>query len=119
MPRRAIQADVFTAIAEPRRRQILDLLARRGESPVGDVVTALRLPQPAVSKHLGMLRSIGVVAVRRQGQSRLYRLNGQGLKPVHDWVVMFEQFWAAQLERIKARAERRAAQLEASSRTNN
>ena len=110
MPRAATTADVFNAIAEPRRRQIIDLLAARHPQPVGDLVTALRLPQPAVSKHLGVLRKVGIVTVTQQGQNRLYQLNAQSLKPVHDWVKTYERYWSQQLKRIKDRAERSAAQ---------
>jgi DNA-binding transcriptional ArsR family regulator len=110
MPRAATTADVFNAIAEPRRRQIIDLLAAGQPQPVGDLVTSLRLPQPAVSKHLGVLRKVGIVSVTQQGQHRLYQLNAQSLKPVHDWVKAYERFWSHQLKRIKDRAERTAAQ---------
>lgn len=106
MARAATTADVFNAVAEPRRRQIIDLLSA-GERPVGDLVAALRLPQPAVSKHLGVLRKVGLVAMSKQGQHRVYRLNARELKPVHDWTKTFERFWAHQLDRIKQRAERK------------
>jgi DNA-binding transcriptional ArsR family regulator len=108
MPRAATTADVFNAIAEPRRRQIVDLLARRGALAVGMIVVALELPQPAVSKHLGVLRKVGVVSVTKQGQQRLYKFEARKLKPVHDWVKSFEQLWSHQLDRIKERAEQRA-----------
>jgi DNA-binding transcriptional ArsR family regulator len=108
MPRAATTADVFNAIAEPRRRQILDLLARRGALAVGTIVLALGLRQPSVSKHLGVLRKVGVVSVTKQGQERLYDLEAGELKPVHDWVKTFERLWSHQLDRIKQRAERRA-----------
>lgn len=108
MPRLPTTADVFNAIAEPRRRQIIELLARRGALVVGALVRALGLPQPAVSKHLGVLRKVGVVAVRKQGKERLYQLEAAKLKPVHDWVTGFEEFWGHQLDRIKERAEQRA-----------
>jgi DNA-binding transcriptional ArsR family regulator len=99
---------VFNAIAEPRRRQIIDLLARHGQQAVGELVHSLRLPQPAVSKHLGVLRRVRVVSVGRRGRSRIYRLNPQRLKPVHDWVKYYERFWSHQLSRIKQRAEQKA-----------
>jgi DNA-binding transcriptional ArsR family regulator len=108
MARAATTSDVFNAIAEPRRRQIIDLLASAGERPVGDLVRTLRIPQPAVSKHLGVLRSVRVVSVSRRGRRRMYRLNPRRLKPVHDWVRVYERFWSHQLSRIKARAEGRA-----------
>ena len=108
MPRVPTTSDVFNAIAEPRRRQILDLLARRGALDVGTLVVALGLPQPAVSKHLGVLRKVGVVAVLKQGKQRVYNLEAQKLKTVHDWVKAFEEHWGQQLDRIKERAELRA-----------
>jgi DNA-binding transcriptional ArsR family regulator len=108
MPRAATTSDVFNAIAEPRRRQIIDLLARRGEREVGELVAELQLPQPAVSKHLGVLRQVGLVNVTRHGRNRLYRLNPQQLKAVHEWTKTFEHFWSRQLDRIRARAERAA-----------
>jgi DNA-binding transcriptional ArsR family regulator len=110
MARAATTSDVFNAIAEPRRRQIVDLLAQQGALAVGALVAALNLSQPAVSKHLGVLRSVGVVSVAQQGQQRLYRLEARGLKPVHDWIKNYEKHWAHQLGRIKERAERKAAQ---------
>ena len=108
MPRAATTADVFNAIAEPRRRQIVELLARRGALTVGTIVLALGLPQPAISKHLGVLRKVGAVSVTKQGQQRLYNFEAGTVKPVHDWVKNFEQMWSHQLDRIKQRAERKA-----------
>ena len=105
MARAATTSDVFNAIAEPRRREIIALLADRGEQAVGDLVHTLRIPQPAVSKHLGVLRTVRLVSVNRRGRSRLYRLNARELKVVHDWVKEYERFWTHQLNRIKARAE--------------
>jgi len=99
MARHPTPADAFNAVAEPRRRQILDLLAR-GERPVNDVVAALGLAQPQVSKHLRVLREAGLVGVRGSGQQRLYRLNAEKLKPIHDWVKTFEQFWAESFDRL-------------------
>ena len=110
MARAATTTDVFNAIAEPRRRQIIELLARRGSLAVGAVVLALGLPQPAVSKHLGVLRKVGVVSVDQEGRQRVYSLNAQELKSVYDWIKSFEQFWTHQLDRIKQRAELRARQ---------
>jgi DNA-binding transcriptional ArsR family regulator len=111
MARAATTADVFNAIAEPRRRQIIDLLGDTRARPVGDVAVFLGLAQPAVSKHLGVLRKVGLVSVTRLGQQRLYSLNPQELKPVNDWVKPFERFWTQQVDRIKQRAEAKAAEL--------
>src|SRR5262245_40128911 len=108
MARAATTSDVFNAIAEPRRRKIIDLLAGGGEQAVGDLVGALRIRQPAVSKHLGVLRRVRIVSVSRRGRRRMYRLNARELKPVHDWVKTYERFWSHQLTRIKERAERKA-----------
>jgi DNA-binding transcriptional ArsR family regulator len=108
MPRATTTSDVFNAIAEPRRREIIKLLSAGEEHAVGDLVRSLRLPQPAVSKHLGVLRSVRIVSVNRRGRRRLYRLNAKELKPVHDWVRYFERFWTNQIDRIKERAERKA-----------
>jgi DNA-binding transcriptional ArsR family regulator len=107
MPRAATTTDVFNAIAEPRRREIIGMLEDGNEHAVGDVVLRLRMPQPAVSKHLGVLRKVGVVTVSKRGQLRMYRLNAKELKPVHDWVKTYERFWAHQLDRIKVRAEQK------------
>lgn len=93
--------DVFGALAEPRRRQIVDLLAD-GERPVNDLVALTGLAQPQVSKHLRVLREVGVVAVREEGRRRLYRLNGTALRPVHDWVVGFERLWTERFEALDA-----------------
>ena len=109
MPRAAATADVFNAIAEPRRRQIIELLRGR-QHAVGELVDRLRIPQPAVSKHLGVLRRMGLVSVEKQGQQRFYRLEAEKLKTVHDWVKMYERYWSHQLDRIKARAELNARQ---------
>ena len=107
MARAATTADAFNAVAEPRRRQILDVLAG-GERPVNDLVHRLGLARPLVSKHLRVLRQVGLVDVRDEGRQRIYRLNGRSLKPIHDWVRTFEGFWDDQLDRIKERAERLA-----------
>ncbi len=111
MSRTASASNVFTAIAEPRRRQIIDLLSRGRGLAVGTIVVTLGLPQPAVSKHLGVLREVGLVSVSKQGQHRVYELNVDQLRPVYDWVKSFEQHWERQLDRIKVRAERRAQNL--------
>jgi DNA-binding transcriptional ArsR family regulator len=108
MARAATTTDVFNAIAEPRRREVIAVLAGGGEYSVGEVVVRLKMPQPAVSKHLGVLRKVGVVSVIKRGQHRMYRLNAAELKPVHDWVKVFERFWTHQLSQIKVRAERKA-----------
>jgi DNA-binding transcriptional ArsR family regulator len=114
MARAPTTTDVFNAIAEPRRRQIIDLLGDLHGRPVGDLVHHLGLPQPAVSKHLGVLRKVGLVSVARHGQQRVYRLNPQELKPVNDWVKPFERYWTSQIDRIKQRAEEKAAAQRAS-----
>jgi DNA-binding transcriptional ArsR family regulator len=101
MARAATTTDAFNAIAEPRRRQILDLLAH-GERPVGELVRMLGLPQPQVSKHLRVLREVGAVDVRELGRQRLYSLNGRALKPVHDWVRPFEQTWSERFHALDA-----------------
>src|SRR5262245_15912899 len=108
MPRAATTTDVFNAIAEPRRRQIIELLAQRGSLAVGALVLALGLPQPSVSKHLGVLLEVGVVSVNKSGRQRVYRLNPQELKSVYDWTKAFEHFWSHQLDRIKTRAEQKS-----------
>ena len=99
MARAATTADAFNAVAEPRRRQILDALSL-GERPVNDLVRELGLAQPQVSKHLRVLREVGAVDVREQGRQRLYRLNGQALKPIHDWVKDYERFWSERFDRL-------------------
>src|SRR5436305_4585534 len=109
MARAPTTSDAFNAVAEPRRRQILELLAR-GERPVNDMVASLGLAQPQVSKHLRVLREVGLVTVRGSGQQRLYQLNAERLKAIHDWVKAFEPFWDRQLDRIKQRAEREAGE---------
>jgi DNA-binding transcriptional ArsR family regulator len=97
--RAATTADTFNAVAEPRRRQILDVLAG-GERPVNDVVRLLGLAQPQVSKHLRVLREVGVVDVRNVGRQRLYRLNGPALKPIHDWVKNYERSWSERFDEL-------------------
>jgi DNA-binding transcriptional ArsR family regulator len=99
MARAATTADAFNAIAEPRRRQILDLLAT-GERPVNDLVRRLGVPQPQVSKHLRVLREVGAVDVREDGRQRLYRVNGRALKPIHDWVKDYERMWSERFDQI-------------------
>lgn len=97
MARAATTTDAFNAVAEPRRRQILDLLAG-GERPVNDLVAKLGLAQPQVSKHLRVLREVGLVDVRDEGRQRLYRLNGRSLKPIHDWVKSYKRAWDERFE---------------------
>jgi DNA-binding transcriptional ArsR family regulator len=99
MPRAATTADAFNAVAEPRRRQILDALAG-GERPVNELVGLVGLAQPQVSKHLRVLREVGAVDVREQGRQRLYRLNGKALKPIHDWVSSYERSWSERFEAL-------------------
>jgi DNA-binding transcriptional ArsR family regulator len=99
MARAATTADAFNAVAEPRRRQILDVLAG-GERPVNDLVRELELPQPLISKHLRVLREVGAVWVREAGRQRLYRVNGEALKPIHDWVSEYERTWSERFEQL-------------------
>jgi DNA-binding transcriptional ArsR family regulator len=108
MARAATTADAFNAVAEPRRRQILDLLSS-GERPVNDLVRATGLAQPQVSKHLRVLREVGAVAVRDEGRQRLYSVNGHVLKPIHDWVKAYELTWSERFdafEEVLAELER-------------
>jgi DNA-binding transcriptional ArsR family regulator len=107
MARAATTSDAFNAVAEPRRREILEYLAS-GERPVGDIVVTLRLEQPSVSKHLRVLKDVGLVRARREGRHMLYQTNGEAIRPVHEWTKMFERLWSHQLNRIKERAEARA-----------
>jgi DNA-binding transcriptional ArsR family regulator len=104
MARAATTSDAFDAIAEPRRREILSYLALR-ERAVGEIVATLRLEQPSVSKHLRVLRNVGLVHARRVGRQKLYRTNSEAIRPVHEWTGTFERFWGQQLNRIKERAE--------------
>lgn len=99
MARAATTADAFNAVAEPRRRQILDVLAD-GERPVNEIVGALGLAQPQVSKHLRVLREVGAVDVRGEGRQRLYRVNANALKPIHDWVAGYERAWSERFDRL-------------------
>jgi DNA-binding transcriptional ArsR family regulator len=104
VPRAATTTDVFNAVAEARRRAILVYLALR-ERPVGDIVVALGLGQPSVSKHLKVLRHVGLVHVRREGRQMFYRTNVEAMKPLHDFTETFDRFWRHQLTRVKQRAE--------------
>jgi DNA-binding transcriptional ArsR family regulator len=104
MARAATTSDAFNAIAEPRRRAILSYLALR-ERPVGDIVVALRLEQPSVSKHLRVLKKVGLVRVRRVGRNMLYSVNAEAIRPLHEWTGTFERLWRDQLLRVRDRAE--------------
>jgi DNA-binding transcriptional ArsR family regulator len=99
MARAATTTDAFNAVAEPRRRQILDVLTG-GELAVNDVVDRLGLSQPQVSKHLRVLREVGAVDVREDGRQRFYRLNGEALKPIHDWIARYEETWSERFDRL-------------------
>src|SRR5271170_7905148 len=105
MARAATTSDAFNAVAEPRRREILSYLALR-ERPVGDIVATLRLEQPSVSKHLRVLKDVGLVHLRRDGRQIFYRTNAEAIRPLHEWTSTFERYWANQLSRIKERAEK-------------
>lgn len=104
MARASTTSDAFNAVAEPRRREILSYLALK-ERPVGEIVLTLRLAQPSVSKHLRVLRDVGLVQARRDGRQILYRTNAEGIRPLHEWTKTFERLWSHQLLRIKQRAE--------------
>ncbi|MGC2183118.1 MAG: metalloregulator ArsR/SmtB family transcription factor [Terriglobales bacterium] len=111
MARAATTSDVFNAVAEPRRRQILSYLALEAR-PVEDIVLSLGLGQPSVSKHLRVLRDVGLVHVRRNGRHRLYRTNADAIRPLHEWTKTFERLWQHQLNRIKERAEAASRSLD-------
>jgi DNA-binding transcriptional ArsR family regulator len=104
MARASTTSDAFNAVAEPRRRAILSFLVLE-ERPVGDIVNSLGLEQPSVSKHLRVLRDVGLVHVRRDGRRMLYRTNAEAIRPLHEWAGTFERYWRTQLGRIKERAE--------------
>jgi len=106
VPRAATTSDAFNAVAEPRRREILTYLAVQ-ERPVGDIVKTLRLEQPSVSKHLRVLKDVGLVHVRRNGRQIFYRTNADAIRPLHEWTSTFERYWGRQLNRIKERAEKK------------
>lgn len=107
MPRASTTSDAFNAVAEPRRRAILSLLALH-ERPVGDIVSTLGFAQPSVSKHLHVLLDVGLVRARRDGRHVLYRTNAEAIRPLHEWTSTFERFWRHQLLRVKERAEANA-----------
>jgi DNA-binding transcriptional ArsR family regulator len=118
MARAPTTLDPFSAVAEPKRRRVLEVLAGGDELPVNDIVGTLGWPQPMVSKHLGVLKEVGLVSVREDGRQRFYRINGEAMRPIYDWAKTFERFWARQLDRIKERAERKAAERKASQPSN-
>jgi len=110
MARAATTSDAFNAVAEPRRREILTYLAQR-ERPVGDIVANLRIDQPSVSKHLGVLRRVGLVHMRCDGRHKFYRTNAEAIRPLHEWAGTFERYWQHQLLGIKKRAEGKMSQV--------
>jgi DNA-binding transcriptional ArsR family regulator len=110
MPRATTTSDAFNAVAEPRRREILGYLAMR-ERPVGDIAASLRLDQPSVSKHLRVLKSVGLVHMRCDGRHKFYRTNAEAIRPLHEWSATFERYWQHQLLSVKKRAEEQMNQL--------
>ena len=116
MARSPTTSDAFNAVAEPRRREILNYLVLE-ERPVRDIVMALGLEQPSVSKHLRVLREVGLVHLRRDGRKMLYRTNADGIRPLHEWAGTFEAFWRHQLNRVKERAEAKASRGESQLRS--
>ena len=115
MPRAATTSDAFNAVAEPRRREILSYLALK-ERAVGDIVATLGVEQPSVSKHLRVLRDVGLVHVRREGRSMFYRTNAEAIRPLHEWTGTFERLWRNQLNRVKERAEAKVTESDQTSR---
>jgi len=116
MARASTTSDAFNAVAEPRRREILSYLAG-AERPVGEIVVALGLPQPSISKHLRVLHDVGLVRMRCQGRQKLYRTNAEAIRPLHEWAGTFERYWQHQLNRVKERAEAMARQGSADLKT--
>ena len=114
MARASTTSDIFNAVAEPRRREILTYLVEH-EREVGEIVAALGLNQPSVSKHLGVLHRVGLVRVRRNGRHRLYRTEASAIRPLYEWTSTFERYWQHQLLRVKERAEAQMAQLKPAS----
>jgi DNA-binding transcriptional ArsR family regulator len=110
MARAATTSDAFNAVAEPRRRDILNYLALQ-ERPVGDIVAALKLEQPSVSKHLRVLKDVGLVRARRDGRQMLYRVNADAIRPLHEWASTFERLWRHQLHKLKERAEEKMKEV--------
>ena len=115
MARAATTSDAFNAVAEPRRRDILNYLAVQ-ERPVTEIVAHLGLEQPSVSKHLRVLKDVGLVRVRREGRQMVYSLEADEIRPLYEWTRTFERFWRSQLQRVKERAEKRAAQEDSETR---
>ena len=111
MPRATTTSDAFNAVAEPKRREILDLLAEQ-EWGVNEIVVRLRMEQPSVSKHLRVLRDVGLVTVRRNGRHMYYRTNAAAIRPMYEWAKTFEKMWSHHLDRIKERAEAKAKQAQ-------
>jgi DNA-binding transcriptional ArsR family regulator len=111
MARAATTSDAFNAVAEPRRREILSYLAPQ-ERPVGDIVASLGLGQPSVSKHLRVLRNVGLVRARRHGRNIFYRTNAEAIRPLHEWSKTFERLWQHQLNRVKERGEAKSKVLD-------
>jgi DNA-binding transcriptional ArsR family regulator len=111
MARATTTSDAFNAVAEPRRREILFHLADT-ERSVNEIVVGLRMEQPSVSKHLKVLRNVGLVRVRRNGRHMMYRTNAEAIRPLYEWTKFFEQFWSHQLNRIKERAEAKTRERE-------
>jgi DNA-binding transcriptional ArsR family regulator len=109
--RAATTSDAFNAVAEPRRRDILNYLALQ-ERPVGDIVASLGFEQPSVSKHLKVLKDVGLVYVRREGRQMFYRTNAEAIRPLHEWAGTFERYWSHQLSQVKERAERKAREAQ-------
>jgi DNA-binding transcriptional ArsR family regulator len=109
MPRAATTSDAFNAVAEPHRRRILSFLAMQ-ERPVAQIVNGLGLPQPAVSKHLRVLKDVGLVHMRSDGRQKFYRTNAEAIRPLHEWAATFERYWQHQLLRVKERAEAQVRQ---------
>src|SRR5580700_270789 len=111
MPRASTTSDAFNAVAEPHRRDILNYLALE-ERSVGEIVDSLSLEQPSVSKHLRVLKDVGLVHVRRDGRHMLYRTNAEAIRPLHEWTKTFERLWQHQLNRVKERAEAKQKELD-------
>jgi DNA-binding transcriptional ArsR family regulator len=109
MPRASTTSDAFNAVAEPRRRDILNYLALQ-ERSVNEIVDSLSIQQPSVSKHLRVLKDVGLVNVRRDGRNMFYRTNADAIRPLHEWTSTFERFWRHQLNQIKELAERKASE---------